>query len=130
MPTFLACVLGLLALIAVALGGSTLLPEWLSGTGAFGVALASGFGLGIAGFATWLALLVTALALRASLGVVGVLLMLVGFLIGAALLLAIGLATLPLLLPLVLVAGAAWSLRQLVGTEAMNRAPAVPGPIG
>lgn len=130
MPTFLACVLGLLALMALAMGGSTLLPEWLTGTGAFGVALASGFGLGIAGFTTWLILLLAALALRATLGVAGVLLMLAGFLVGAALLLAIGLATLPLLLPLVLVAGAAWSLRRLVGTDALNRAPAVPGPIG
>jgi hypothetical protein len=130
MPTFLACVLGLLALVALALGGTTLLPEWFSGTGAFGVALVSGFGLGIAGFAAWLVVLLAALALRASLGVAGVLLMLVGFLVGAALLLAIGLATLPLLLPLVLVAGMAWFLRRLVGTDAMNRAPAVPGPIG
>ena len=130
MPTFLACVLGLLALVAVAVGSAVLLPEWLAGTAAFGFALASGFGLAIAGFAAWLLMLLVGVAVRASLGVAGVMLMFSGFLIGAALLLAIGVATLPLLLPLVLVAGLAWSLRRVVGADALTRAPALPGPTG
>jgi hypothetical protein len=130
MPTFLACVLGLLAMVAVAAGGAVLLPEWLTGTAAFGLALASGFGLGIAGFATWLIVLLVGIAMRASMGVAGVMLMSAGFLVGTSLLFAIGVATLPLLLPLVLVAGLAWSLRRVVGADAMSRAPAIPGPAG
>ena len=85
MPTFLACVLGLLALVAVAVGGAVLLPDWLAGTAAFGFALASGFGLAIAGFAAWLLVLLVGVAVRASLGVAGVMLMFAGFLVGAAL---------------------------------------------
>lgn len=128
MPTFLACVLGLLALVAVAVGSAMLLPEWPAGPAAF--ALASGFGFGIAGFAAWMAVLLVGVAVRASLGVAAAMLMFSGFLVGAALLFAIGVATLPLLLPLVLVAGLAWSLRRMVGADALSRAPALPGPAG
>ena len=130
MPTFLACVLGLLALVALAVGGAVLLPGGMTGVGTFGLVLASGFGLGVAAFACWLALLLAGAALRVSFGMLGIALMFGGFLLGATLLLAIGLATLPLLLPLLLLGGLAWSLRRLVGTDALSRAPALPGPVG
>lgn len=130
MPTFLACVLGLLALLALALGGALFLPGDYPGMGAFGLLLASGFGLGVAAFASWVTLLLAGFALRVSLGMAGVMLMLCGFLIGAALLLAIGVATLPVLLPLLLVGALAWCVRRMLGAEPLSRAPAMPGPAG
>lgn len=130
MPAFLACVLALLVLVALAVGGAVLMPEGVAGMGGFDLLLASEVGFGFAAFASWLALLLAGAALRVSLGMVGIALMVGGFLIGVALLLAIGLATLPLLLPLLLLAVLAWSLRRVLGADALNRAPALPGSTG